>query len=188
MLVQDGQEKTMGKRTIVTAAVLLMVIPSLAAAQATGTGSVVGRITDPSNAVLPGVTVTLKSAEALGQYTAVTDAQGTYRVANLPPATYEARAELQGLQTAVQKVAVRINSTVTVDFTLPVGAMSETVTVSGEAPIIDRERAGLAVTPRTSRAGGASTPTTGMRSTNRSCMRSIRHATRCSISASARMT
>ena len=121
------------------------VVPSLAAAQASGTGSIVGRVADSSGAVLPGVTVSLKSAEALGQYTGVTDIQGVYRVNNLPPATYEARAELQGFQTSLHTVTVRINSTVTVDFSLVVGSMSETVTVSGEAPTVDPERAGLAV-------------------------------------------
>src|SRR5438093_2443911 len=119
--------------------------PALAFGQATGTGTVTGRIVDTSGAVLPGVTVTLKSPEALGQYTAVTDAQGLYRVANLPPATYEARAELQGFQTAVQRVTVRVATTLSVDYTLSVGAMTETVNVSAETPIVDSERAGLSV-------------------------------------------
>ena len=80
-----------------------------------------------------------------GSDTGLTDAQGLYRVNNLPPATYDARAELQGFQTSLHKVTVRINSTVTVDFALSVGSMSETVTVSAESPTVDPERAGLAV-------------------------------------------
>ncbi len=107
----------------------LLLLPVTAGAQATGTGTVIGRVTDSSAAVLPGVTVTLKSAEAMGHYTAVTDAQGAYRVVNLPPASYEARAELQGFQTAVQRVMVRVATTLSVDFSLSVGAMTETVTV-----------------------------------------------------------
>ena len=102
-----------------------LAMPVLAFGQATGTGTVTGRIVDTSGGVLPGVTVTLKSPEALGQYTAVTDAQGLYRVSNLPPATYEARAELQGFQAAVQRVAVRVATTLSVDYTLSVGAMTE---------------------------------------------------------------
>jgi hypothetical protein len=123
----------------------LVALPSLAFAQASGTGSVIGRVADSSGAVLPGVTVTLKSPEALGQYSGITDAQGQYRVNNLPPATYEARAELQGFQTAIQQIIVRLNSTVSVDFALAVGSMSETVNVTGETPTVDPERAGLAV-------------------------------------------
>ena len=126
-------------------ALCLALMPSFALAQASGTGSVVGKVADSTGAVVPGVTVTLKSSEALGQYMGVTDRQGQYRVVNLPPATYEARAELQGFQTAVQKVAVRLNSTVTLEFVLSIGSMSETVMVSGEAPTVDPERAGLAI-------------------------------------------
>lgn len=122
-----------------------LLLPAILYAQATGTGSVFGKITDTSGGILPGVTVTFKSPEALGTFTAVTDAEGGYRVSNLPPATFEARAELQGFQTSVQKVSVRIGGTLKLDFSLAVGAMSETVNVSGEAPIVDPERAGLAV-------------------------------------------
>lgn len=132
-------------RTLALLAAALMAFPCLALAQASGTGSVIGRVADASGAVLPGVTVTLKSPEALGQFTGVTDAQGMFRVNNLPPATYEARAELQGFQASAQKVTVRLNSTVSVDFSLAVGSMSETVNVTGETPTVDPERAGLAV-------------------------------------------
>jgi hypothetical protein len=126
-------------------AVVLALLPSLASPQATATGIVTGRVTDSSGAVLPGVTISFKSPEALGQYTAVSDAQGIYRVSSLQPATYEARAELQGFQAVVHTVTVRVGTTVTVDFTLPVGSMAETVVVTGEAPIVDPERAGLSV-------------------------------------------
>ncbi|HEX6975523.1 MAG TPA: TonB-dependent receptor, partial [Vicinamibacterales bacterium] len=133
------------KATLSLLALVLGLIPSLVFAQASGTGSVVGKVVDTSGAILPGVTVTLKSAEALGQYTGVTDAQGQYRIVNLPPATYEAKAELQGFQVAAQKVTVRVNTAVALEFTLSIGSMSETVTVSGEASTVDPERAGLAV-------------------------------------------
>jgi hypothetical protein len=95
--------------------------------------------------VLPGVTVSLKSPEALGQFTAVTSSEGVYRVANLPPATYDLRAELSGFQSVVRKAAVRLNAVTEVDFTLSVGSVSETVTVTAESPIVDPERAGLSV-------------------------------------------
>ena len=52
--------------------------------------------------MLPGVTLTVTSPEALGQFTAVTDAQGVYRVTNLPPATYDVRAELAGSDVVVR--------------------------------------------------------------------------------------
>jgi hypothetical protein len=68
-----------------------------------------------------------------------------YRAANLPPATYDVRAELEGFDSVVRSVMVRVGATVAVDFTLRVGSLSETVTVLGEAPIVDPERAGLSV-------------------------------------------
>jgi hypothetical protein len=123
----------------------LLLVPSFVFAQASGTGTVTGRIVDSSGAVLPGVTVTMKSPQALGQFTAVSDSQGVYRIANLPPAAYEARAELQGFQTVAQPVTVRVATTLSVDFTLSVGAMTETVNVTAETPIVDPERAGLSI-------------------------------------------
>src|SRR5262245_23611969 len=126
-------------------ALVLALVPAMAFAQRATTGAVAGKVVDSSGAVLPGVTVTLKSAEALGTFTAVTDSAGTYRVANLPPATYDIRAELQGFQTATRQAAVRLNAVFDVDFTLSVGSMAETVIVTGEAPIVDPERAGLSV-------------------------------------------
>src|SRR4029077_10997959 len=130
------------RRTFV-AFLLLLLSPVFLFAQASGTGTVTGRVADSSGGVLPGVTVTMKSPQVLGQFTAVTDAQGLYRISNLAPAAYEARAELQGFQSVVQTVAVRVAGTLAVDFTLAVGAMTETVNVTAETPIVDPERAGL---------------------------------------------
>ncbi len=135
----------MKARTLALVIAALFAFPSFGFTQASGTGSVSGKVADSSGAVLPGVTVTLKSPEALGQFTATTDPEGLYRVNNLPPATYEARAELQGFQAVVQKVTVRLGAIAVVDFSLAVGSMSETVNVSGEASTVDPERAGLAV-------------------------------------------
>jgi hypothetical protein len=120
-------------------------MPTLAFGQRTTTGTVTGKIVDSSGAVLPGVTLTLTSPEALGQFSAVTDAQGMYRVTNLPPATYDVRAELAGFGTMIRKETVRLNAVTEIDFTLSVGSVAETVTVSGESPIVDPERAGLSV-------------------------------------------
>src|SRR5262245_5480395 len=120
-------------------------IPSFAFGQRTTTGTVIGKIVDSSGAVLPGVAVSLTSPAALGQFTGVTDSQGLYRVTNLPPGDYEIRAELSGFQTVVRNAPVRLNGVTEVDFSLSVGAVSETVHVIAESPIVDPERAGLSV-------------------------------------------
>src|SRR5713101_1012120 len=123
----------------------LFVLPAAASAQRATTGTVAGKVVDSSGAVLPGVTITLTSPEALGQFSAVTDGNGFFRVTNLPPATYDVKAELSGFQTMIRREAVRLNAVVDVSFTLSVGSVAETVTVTGESPIVDPERAGLSV-------------------------------------------
>src|SRR5881628_517423 len=115
---------------------VVCLVPGAAFAQRSTTGTVTGKIVDSSGGVLPGVTVSLKSPEALGQFTGVTDAEGLYRVTNLPPATYDVRAELSGFQSVVRKAPVRLNAVTEVDFTMSVGSMSEEVTVTAESPIL----------------------------------------------------
>ena len=135
----------MGLRPRVALVLAFALLPALAFGQRTTTGTVAGKIIDSSGAVLPGVTISVSSPEALGQFSAITDGQGLYRVTNLPPATYDIRAELAGFQTIIRKETVRLNAVTEVDFTLSVGSVAETVTVAGESPIVDPERAGLSV-------------------------------------------
>ena len=124
---------------------IVLCAPRVVLGQRTTTGTVIGKIVDASGAVLPGVAVSLKSPDAMGQFGGVTDGQGTYRVTNLPPGTYEVRAELSGFQTVIRNAPVRLNAVTEVDFTLSISAVSETVTVLAESPIVDPERAGLSV-------------------------------------------
>jgi hypothetical protein len=124
---------------------VLVCLPAAAFAQRTTTGTIIGKVLDSSGGVLPGVTISLKSPEALGQFTAVTGGDGVYRVTNLPPATYDIRAELSGFQSVIRTAPVRLNAVTEVDFILSVGSVSETVMVTAESPIVDPERAGLSV-------------------------------------------
>ena len=135
----------MNSRGRLAFALVLFLIPAAVLAQRATTGTVTGKVIDSSGAVLPGVAISLQSSEVLGQFSAISGADGTYRVSNLPPATYEVRAELSGFQTVIQKVIVRLNAVTDVTFTLAVGSVAETVTVTGESPIVDPERAGLSV-------------------------------------------
>jgi carboxypeptidase family protein len=145
-VLKEQEEGMRIHRFAIIAVMLAMGWPSAVAfAQRTSTGTVTGRVTDSSGAVLPGATITLKSPEALGQFVGVTDADGVYRVGNLPPANYQVRAELQGFQVIVREATVRVGAVTAVDFSLEIGSVSETVTVSGESPIVDPERAGLSV-------------------------------------------
>src|SRR5712671_2633014 len=132
-------------RVLIVLTLTIALIPAAASAQRVTTGTVSGRVVDTSGAVLPGVTITLQSPEALGQFSTVTDAEGFFRVANLPPGTWDVKAELSGVQGMIRREAVRLNGVVDIAFTLSVGSVAETVTVIGESPIVDPERAGLSV-------------------------------------------
>jgi hypothetical protein len=103
------------------------------------TGVLQGRVSDASGGVLPGVTVTVSSEAVLGgTRTTVTGDTGTYRIPNLPVGTYEMRIELAGFEVqVVQGIRVQAGTTYTVDGRLGVGNVAESVTVTGESPVID---------------------------------------------------
>jgi outer membrane receptor protein involved in Fe transport len=106
------------------------------------TGSIQGVVKDSSGGVLPGATVEAKSPKAVGTNTAVTDAQGRYRFPALPPGTYVVTATLQGFKPAkVEDTVLALGQLMTVNLTLAVGGVSETVQVTGESPLIDTKQA-----------------------------------------------
>lgn len=110
-------------------------------------GDIKGTVTDPKGAVLPNAAVAVVGAETGLRRTAVTDEAGQYRVTNLPPATYDVSAELHGFDTAVRKgVTVTIGETVLADFQLKVSGIAGVVEVTGEAPVVETERAAQANT------------------------------------------
>src|SRR6186713_3190073 len=115
----------------------LVSVPRAGAAQVLG--SVAGTVSDPSGAVLPGVTVEASSPALIEKVrTAVTDGAGQYRIINLPPGSYVITFTLAGFSTVRREgVDVSINVTSTIDADLRVGQVQETVTVTGGAPVVD---------------------------------------------------
>jgi len=127
------------RRTILA---LLLVVSSvsLAFAQAvtSGTGAVNGRVTDASDAVMPGVTVTLTSPSQMGTRTAVTDADGAYRFTAVTPGEYVVLFELPGFSTVRNEgIRVSLGFTATVNAALTVASLQESVTVTGQSPVVD---------------------------------------------------
>jgi hypothetical protein len=116
-------------------AVLLVVGLGGVAQGQTLTGTVAGTVTDAQGAVLPGVTVTLTGPQ--GTQTAVTDGKGQYRFVAVQPGAYTAKAELQGFAPQEKAVTVSVSSMATVDISLPLQGMSETVRVTAEASTVD---------------------------------------------------
>ncbi|HUL79675.1 MAG TPA: TonB-dependent receptor [Vicinamibacteria bacterium] len=110
---------------------IALLIPALAAAQ-TELGKISGTVTDQSGAVLPGVTVNLKSVGRASTRSTVTNAQGEYVFASLVPGPYEVTAELSGFSTKQTKTTVPVGATVAVNVQMTVGAQTEVITVVGE--------------------------------------------------------
>ena len=114
-----------------------LAVPSLTHAQALGT--IAGNVKDASGAVLPGVTVEAASPALIEKVrTAVSDGAGQYRIVNLPPGNYTVSFTLPGFSTVKREgVEVSPNFTSNIDGDLRVGAVEETITVTGESPIVD---------------------------------------------------
>jgi hypothetical protein len=114
--------------------ILSFVSPALAQEQS---GSIQGVVRDAQGGVLPGVTVEARSARNAGVNTSVTDTAGVYRFHALPPGSYDFTATLSGFSPAKSSATVVLGQSLKVDLTLKVGGMTETVQVTGEAPLID---------------------------------------------------
>jgi hypothetical protein len=101
-------------------------------------GRINGTVTDNTGAVLPGVTVTASSPALIQPQVQVSGSDGDFRFIALPPGTYDITFELAGFQ-GVKREAVRvvINQTLTVDQQMQVANLQETVTVTGQSPIVD---------------------------------------------------
>src|SRR5262245_54411436 len=105
-------------------------------------GVITGRITDPSGAVIPGVSIVLTSPAVMGERTQVSSEAGTYRFTLLPPGVYSLKFELPGFKTLLRDgIQMSVGFSATVNVALEVATASETVTVTGESPIIDLESA-----------------------------------------------
>src|SRR5512135_351418 len=117
-------------------AAILLFTPAIAFAQS-DTGVIDGRVFDESKAALPGVTVTARNVDTGFTRSAVSGDRGTFRIEFLRAGTYEVTAELQGFSKAVAKdIVVQVSTSTNVDFTMKVGAMTETVNVTAESPMV----------------------------------------------------
>ena len=101
-------------------------------------GTVSGQVVDPSGAVIVGADI-LAANDATGvQYSAKTNGEGIYLVSSLPPGTYRLQVSKAGFKTLVKPdILLSIEDALAINFTLPVGAVSEVVTVSAGVPILN---------------------------------------------------
>ncbi|MEW6320949.1 MAG: carboxypeptidase regulatory-like domain-containing protein [Acidobacteriota bacterium] len=105
---------------------------------ASSTGTIQGRVSDAQGAVLPGVTVTASSPAMLGQQTTVTSETGNYRFPAVPPGVYTLTYELAGFNTLKREgIQISLGFTANINVDLTLATLQETVTVTGESPVID---------------------------------------------------
>src|SRR6266576_3586311 len=126
------------RRTLVA----LIVVMSLVTARQTmaqgGNGSLRGTVRDSQGGALPGVTITATSDVLLSPSVAVTDGTGNYRLINLPPGTFTVTAQLAGFSVSRREgILLRAGSNFQVDMSMELGTLEESITVSGDAPMLE---------------------------------------------------
>ncbi len=122
--------------------VILLASPMLQAQVITA--DIIGTVTDPSGAVMPGVTVTVRNGATGLVQTAVTDNTGTCVIRMLPPGKYSIKAELQGFKTAtIAEVNLAIGDRLRQDMRLEIGSLQESVEVTAAPPALQTDSSSL---------------------------------------------
>ena len=125
-------------RRVLIAVVFLLVPLFVPASGAQTAGSIAGTVSDANGGVLPGATLTARNLDIELVRTAVTGVEGRYVIPALPPGRYELRAELSGFRPHVRRqIQVSIAQAIVVNVTLEVGGVTEEVTVSGDASLVN---------------------------------------------------
>jgi outer membrane receptor for ferrienterochelin and colicin len=114
----------------------LAAIPAHAQSQAT-TAQITGVVTDTQGGVLPGATVTITSTETGYTRTVVSNADGFFLLSLVPPGTYDLSVELAGFTTSKRSLILTVGATVTANTAMQVGAVTETVSVTSESPLVE---------------------------------------------------
>ena len=124
--------------SLVVGLIALAAGPAFAQAVGATTGAINGKVSDATGGVMPGVTVTISSPSMQGVRTAVTNEEGSYRFPAIPPGEYKMTYELEGFSTVVREgIRVGLGFTATVNTELKVASLTESVTVSGQSPVVD---------------------------------------------------
>jgi len=102
------------------------------------TATILGIVTDSSGGVLPGVSITITHVDTSQTRTMTSDEGGRYRVPLLPPGRYEMTAQLSGFQTVRRSgITVTVGQEALVNLQMPIGNLTESVTVEGAAPLVE---------------------------------------------------
>ena len=130
------------KKAVWASIAALVLVVNSAMAQ-TPSGTISGRVLDATGLSLPGVTVTLQGADITQTFT--TDGEGQYRFLELAPGTYKVTSALQGFATLVREnVVLDLGKTVNVPVTMQISAVTETINVKADSPMVDARQTGTA--------------------------------------------
>jgi len=134
------------KRAVLGLIVAACLLPAVAAAQAV-TGTILGLITDSTGAIMPGATVTLTNTGTGLVRAVTTDGNGEYTAPSLPTGTYSVKAELSGFKTVTRPdIPLGVDQRVRIDVKLEIGAVEESVTVTGTSPLVQTSSSELGTT------------------------------------------
>ena len=132
----------MGMRSI--ALILLLLATASSASAQLPTATILGIVRDSGAGVMPGVTLTVTNADTALSRSTVSESDGSYRFPALPVGRYEVRAAIDGFRTAVRDgLTLTVGQEAVVNFSLEVGALAETVSVTAEAPLVNTTSASL---------------------------------------------
>jgi hypothetical protein len=156
--------KTKSIEQLLLALALTLGIASAGFGQAT-TGNIIGTLTDPSGAAIPGVTVKILNNATAVMTTATTDRSGNYTATHLLPGTYTVTFSKQGFRPRIQEnVTVAVSTSTPVNAMLQLGAVTQKITVSAAPPVLETDRA--EVTTHMSAQAVESIPISGRNFTN----------------------
>jgi Carboxypeptidase regulatory-like domain len=125
---------------VAIAVLCLLILASAGVRAQTGTASITGLIVDETGATLPGVTVTATNQATNVEHVAVTNQAGNYTITPVTVGSYVIKAELAGFRpSATAPIALEARQVARLDFKLSVGALAETIQVTGVSPILQTE-------------------------------------------------
>ena len=120
---------------------LALAMPAVPVSAQAIRGTLLGTVTDQSGAAMPGATVVITEKSTNVSRETVTNTTGNYTFPNLVDGTYTVKAELAGFKTVVREnIRIAVNTSIRIDLSLTVGELSETITVSGETPLLQTDR------------------------------------------------
>src|SRR5258707_6724587 len=145
--MKDGGQQRWATNNLRTPTVLLFVLVVVAVtglrAQTSTTGDIAGVITDPTAAVMSGVSVTLKNVDTGSSNSTTTNSQGSYNFPFLQPGNYSVSATAAGFQRIARNVTVALGASVTGNLQMSISSESETIEVTGAVTGVQTEDANL---------------------------------------------